>query len=136
MRNGKYNILVRSRAGRGFAMADVVLGMSILAVLATAFFTSVHRQRRGAERLADMRGATWDAEYALAVMQLGRAADAPALANVHVEPTSDASAAPVAAPGGYTWVRVRAERNGRSATLVGLVPRGAVPEAKAEGSRP
>ena len=55
MRSGKYNIVAGFRGRRGFAMADVVLGMSILSVLATAFFISVHQQRRGSERLADTR---------------------------------------------------------------------------------
>ena len=121
MSNGYDKIILSSLSRRGFAMADVVLGMSILAVLSAAFFISVHQQRRGSERLADTRGAAWDAEYALAVMQSGRQADG--LQNVHVESISDADA-----PAGNIWVRVRAERNGRSATLVGLVPRDAVPK--------
>jgi hypothetical protein len=119
MMAGKQHISSRRH---GFAMADVVIGLAILAVLGTAFFTAVNRQRRGAERLADARGATWYAEYALAVMQSGRAAD-----GVQVEPI--AGDAPTSA---HVWVRVRAQQNGQSAILVGLVARQALPE----GGRP
>ena len=116
---------------RGFVMADVVLGMAILAVLAAAFFVSVHKQRRGAERLADMRGAAWDAEYALAAMQSGGKPSE----DVQVERLAEADGAAGAAnvvPDGYAWVRVSAQRNGRAASLIGLVPRDAV----AEGGKP
>jgi type II secretory pathway pseudopilin PulG len=110
---------------RGLMVADAVAGLALLAVLATAIVIAVRSQHMASERLSDSRGATWAAELALAEMQAGK----PAGENVRVE-ALDADAPP---PDGFTWVHVRTERNGRSADLIGLMPKTSVP---AQGGRP
>jgi type II secretory pathway pseudopilin PulG len=104
-------------------IADAVVGLMLLAVLGTAVVIAVRSQHMASERLSDTRGATWAAEQALAQMQAGR----PAGEGARVE-TLNADRAPE----GFTWVRVRTERHGRAADLVGLVPKSSVP---AEGGR-
>jgi type II secretory pathway pseudopilin PulG len=112
---------------RGFVIIDVVIGLAILAAIGAALVVALNRQQGAAARLAETRGLTWAAEQAMAELQSGRK---PQVEGVRVE-ASPAEAAP---PAGYAWVRVRAERNGRSATLVGLVPAEVAPPAeKVEG---
>jgi hypothetical protein len=107
-------------------VADAVAGIAILAVLSTAIIIAVRSQHIASERLADSRGATWAAEQALAEMQAGRAAGQ----DVRVESvTADST------PEGFAWVRVRAERRGRSAELIGLVPKTSVPAASTQGGQ-
>jgi hypothetical protein len=105
-------------------VADAVAGLALLAVLGTTIIIAARSQGMASERLSDSRGATWAAEQAIAEMQAGR----PAGQNVRVE-ALDADAPPE----GFAWVRVRVERNGRSAELVGLVPKTSVP---AQGGQP
>ena len=107
---------------RGFVVVDAVAGLALLAVLAMAIVIAVRSQGMASQRLSDSRGATWAAEQAIAEMQAGR----PAGGNVRVEAV-DADKT----PDGFAWVRVRAERRGRSADLIGLVPKASVPAAAA-----
>ena len=103
---------------RGLMVADAVAGLALLAVLATTIIIAARSQGIASERLSDSRGATWAAEQALAEMQAGRAAGK--------EVRVDALNAD-AAPDGFAWVRVHAERYGRSADLIGLVPKASAP---------
>jgi hypothetical protein len=107
----------RSRA-RGLMVADAVAGLALLAVLATTIVIAVRSQGIASERLSDSRGATWAAEEALAEMQAGRPAGKEVLVD---DLKADAT------PEGFAWVRVHAERHGRSADLIGLVPKTSVP---------
>lgn len=108
---------------------DAVMGLAILAILAGALAVGVNRSRDAGHRLSDTRGAAWAAEQALMQMQTsGKPAASDAVAIERLEAVEASSA-----PAGYVWVRVRAQRNGRSATLTGLVPTSAVP---AEGGQP
>jgi hypothetical protein len=113
----------RPRRGRGsrsgLVVADAVAGLAVLAVLATTIVIAVRSQRMASERLSDSRGATWAAERALVAMQSGRPA---AGEDVRVDSVPAESA-----PEGFAWVRVHAERRGRSAELIGLVPTSSVP---------
>jgi hypothetical protein len=98
---------------RGLMVADAVAGLALLAVLGTSIVVAVRSQQMASERLSDTRGAAWAAEQALSQMQAGR----PAGQDVRVEPLNAEGA-----PQGFAWVRVRAERHGRPADLIGLVP--------------
>ena len=109
---------------RGFVIIDVVIGLMILAAVAAALIVALNRHQHASSRLAETRGLTWAAEQAMAELQSGRK---PQGDGIQVE-SSSTDAAP---PAGYAWVRVRAERNGRSATLVGLVPAAVAPPADA-----
>ena len=105
---------------RGLVVADAVAGLALLAVLALAIVIAVRSQGMASQRLSDSRGAAWAAEQAIAEMGAGR----PAGEDVRVE-ALDADKT----PDGFAWVRVRAERRGRSADLIGLVPKASVPAA-------
>jgi type II secretory pathway pseudopilin PulG len=105
------------------------MGLIIIGVLAAALSVASSRHAGGAGRLAASRGATWAAEEALAQLSAGKPASAE---GVKVERTEGG-----AAPAGHVWVRVTAQRDGRSASLVGLVPDKVLPPAApAEGGRP
>ena len=129
---------------RAFMLADAVMGLAIVALLAASMAVVLNRQAHGTRRLADERAATWAAELALAQLRAGRpaaevapagagaagaagataeaGADADAVAGTGTESIEVEPAAGGAAPAGYEWVRVRAGVNGRRAALVGLVP--------------
>jgi type II secretory pathway pseudopilin PulG len=100
-------------------VADAVAGIALLAVLATSIIVATRGQQIASARLSESRGATWAAEQAMAELQGGK----PAGEGIRVEPV-DAGTPP---PQGFAWVRVRAERHGRPAELIGLVPKTAVP---------
>jgi type II secretory pathway pseudopilin PulG len=103
---------------RGFFVADVVVGLILLAVVGVAVATVCRWQSRAAKQLGDQRAATRAAEYALIELHQGRPAPAqlgePAV--VRVEPASGGGAV----LDGYQWVRVTATCDGRSITLLGL----------------
>jgi type II secretory pathway pseudopilin PulG len=107
---------------------DALIGLAIVGALVAALLVGMNRQRGAAERMANTRGATWAAEQALTEMQAGRK---PSGSEIRVDP----SPADGAAPAGYAWVRVRAERNGRATTLIGLVPAAVVPTGEKGGPR-
>jgi type II secretory pathway pseudopilin PulG len=112
--------------GRGLITVDAVTGLVIIAVLAGALVLALNRRQMAGDRLSDARGAAWAAESALVQMQAGGRPVAPDGSEVVVEALGGGDEA---APRGYVWVRVRGLRNGRSATLTGLVPQGVVPQA-------
>jgi hypothetical protein len=103
----------------GLFIADAVAGLAVITVLALAIIVATRGYRIASDRLADTRGATWAAEQALAELQAGRSSSG-AKDDVRIEPVNAD-----AVPEGYAWVRVRALRNGRSAELIGLVPKSA-----------
>src|SRR5687768_11833836 len=108
----------RARRLRGLITPDAVMGLGIIAVLAAVLVLSLNRRQRAGERLSDTRGAAWAAEQALVQMQAGETSVAVEGSSIAVEPLPDD---PIV-PAGYAWVRVRSERNGRSAMLTALVP--------------
>jgi hypothetical protein len=99
-------------------IADAVAGLALVGVLALTIIIAVRSQHMASDRLSDSRGATWAAEQALAEMQSGR----PAGKDVRVERVQADSP-----PEGFAWVRVHAERRGRRAELIGLVPKASAP---------
>ena len=109
---------------RGLITPDAVMGLAILAILAGALVVALNRRQIAGDRLSDVRGAAWAAEDALVQMQAGGKPVAPEGAEVVVEPLGGGDAE--TAPRGYAWVRVRGQRNGRSAALTGLVPQRAI----------
>ena len=121
----------QTRSARlGFITPDAVMGLAILAVLAGALFVALNRRQRAGDRLSDTRGAAWAAEQALVQMQAG---GKPAVGDGNTVAV-ETIAGDESAPAGYAWVRVRGERNGRTSTLTGLVPR-ANAAAAAEGGQ-
>ena len=95
------------RRGRGFILADALVGLAVIVVLLSTTAAVGRWTRRATGGMADVRAATAAAEAALAE---GRA-----------EPVGDAVAGSVA---GRRWGRASATVGGRTVTLVGLVPNG------------
>ena len=114
------------------------MGLAIITILAAALVLALNRRQHAGDRLSDTRGAAWAAEQAMAQMQAG---GKPATGDWSAI-TVEAMPGDESAPRGYVWVRVRADRNGRTSMLTGLVPSDSVPpatspaRAPAEGGRP
>ena len=99
-------------------MIDVIAGLLILVVLTATLATSLARQDRAAQKLADSRAATRLAEQPLPALQTGRAPPTPEEGTaIDIVPLEPGDAAP---PAGRAWVRVTVTRNGRSSSLIGL----------------
>jgi hypothetical protein len=110
---------VRGKVRPAFLTADLLIGMSIVAVLAVLLFVMLGRASRLASKGSDTRASARVAESALADLQAERAVSTPTGATIDIR----------AEPGGavvrsYTWVRVSAAVADESAELVGLVPDG------------
>jgi hypothetical protein len=115
----------RARRNRrpGFFLTDSVVGFLLIGVLGLVLVVGVTTAAKAHRRLADSAAATVAAEQAMALLRdrqtvpqtLGDTA-------VQLRPATGGQAVP-----GHRWVEVTATRNGRSATLLGLVPEGANP---------
>jgi type II secretory pathway pseudopilin PulG len=108
------------RVRRGWVFLDVLVGMMIVAVLGAMIGAAGAAHQRALKHLDDARAATHLAESALLSMQSGQKPVAGSELAVRELP----SPADLA---GMSWVEVRASVHGKSASLVGLVPRDAVP---------
>jgi Tfp pilus assembly protein PilX len=108
------------RRRRGIFIADALVGLAIVTALSLAMLSVITHDRRAAERIAATRAATDDAEQAMARLRAGTATPDKLGEGVAVEAIESTTAG--GAPAGQSWVRVRVERNGRSVTLLGLVP--------------
>jgi hypothetical protein len=104
-------------------MADIMIGLGMVAALAAVLASAVGRERTAELRLADDRAAVRVAEHALLDLQNSQPLPPlPADVRVAVHAVSDA---PVA-PAGFAWADVEATVRGRQASLVGIVPAGAM----------
>ena len=110
---------------RGLFLADVVIGLALLTVVAVLFTVAVGRQRRAGQRLADHREATRLAEAALTSLQAGRAAAPQPPATDAVVTVREVVDAAPSSPN-TRWAEARVEYHGRTVTLVGPVPAGSV----------
>jgi Na+-transporting NADH:ubiquinone oxidoreductase subunit NqrF len=112
--------LQRQRPRRGIFLADAMFGFAIIAVLGLVLVTGITQSRRSQVRLDDGAAASRIAQRALGELQAGRVVPKQfAEAEVTVAPAT--GGAEVA---GQVWVAVSVNYHGRSATLVGLTPRG------------
>ncbi len=105
---------------RAFLLADAVIGLSIVAMLAGILAVAVNRQHMAAQRLADFRSAQRLAEHVLLNLQHHQpvpAASADATIEIH-------SAATGIAPTGFTWTIVQTHVHNESTKLIGLAPTG------------
>lgn len=107
--------ITRSRHERsGFLLADVLLGLILLATLATVLALSLNMRSRSAIRLAHQRAALQTAQQVLAA--LGSDGQAPAVdpgMTVQISRSGTRS-------GDFEWVEVTVVHEGRRAALVGL----------------
>ena len=110
----------RKRIARRHAIiiADIAMGIAILAMAAVVLASAVTRQRLAFQRLADSRQAVRAAEGALAELQAGfDVAHSDAETTLAVQSYNGAQAPPR-----RRWVEVRATVRGQSRALIGLVP--------------
>jgi len=109
----------------GWFLADTIVAIIIVGVLAAVLVLSVRRQQKAADQLADSREATRLAERTLIAMQTG-AKPPPSPAGMSVKVRSiDSTASPAR---GCAWAVVTVTRpNGRASELTGLVRRDAIP---------
>jgi type II secretory pathway pseudopilin PulG len=101
---------------KGFFLADAVMSLIILSLLAAVLMMAAGRQRHASLRLKDQRAATALAERALSRMQAGEAADN-SEGTIRIKRLADGDV-----PAGRQWVQVTVTFQGRSASLVGLAP--------------
>jgi hypothetical protein len=113
----------RRKRRAGFFLTDSVVGFLLIGVLGLVLVVGVTTAAKAHRRIADSAAATVAAEQAMALLRdrqpvpqtLGETA-------VQVRPATGGQAV-----SGHRWVEVTTTRNGRTATLVGLVPEGATP---------
>ena len=111
------------RRRAGFFLTDSVVGFLLIGVLGLVMVVGVTTAAKAHRRLADSAAATVTAEQAMALLRDRQPVP---------QTLSDVAGQVRAADGGqaalgHRWVEVTATRNGRTATLVGLVPEGARP---------
>ena len=110
----------RARRRRGFFLTDSIVGFMLIGMLGLALVVAVTTASKAKRRLDDSAGAATAAEQVMAMLRDGKAAP---------QSIGEASVAVRAAQGGAAvagqrWVEVIVKRNGRTASLVGLVPEG------------
>jgi hypothetical protein len=118
------------RNGRGFFIAEGMMGTALLAVAAVALLVGITRQSVASRTLADRRAATRAAEATLARLQARLdlvSGDAKEQVVQLPEPASVK---------GFNWVEVRATVGNQSRSVTGLVPEAMPQTVPAEGSRP
>jgi type II secretory pathway pseudopilin PulG len=120
MKKSAYNL---SRPRRGIFLADTMIGFAILAILSIVVVTGIVQSRKSQERLADNVRTIRMARRVMTILQDGGAAP------VRID---DAEVSVHPAPGGqdvpgHAWVEVQVQKAGRTAKLVGLVPRKGAP---------
>jgi type II secretory pathway pseudopilin PulG len=106
----------RHRHSRGFLMADVILGMLLIGLILGLMTSTMSMWHRSSVRLLHERRATAEAERALTLLRAGQSSATDAAAILLIEPLSGD------APQGLRWTRVTASVEGRSASLIGLLP--------------
>lgn len=102
------------RSRRGWVFIDVVMGVILVGMIAGMLGAAAGWHYRALKHLADTRAATRLAESTLISLQTGQPV---AAADSKCRELSAATDLP-----GMTWVEVSATVDGRSASLVGLVP--------------
>jgi type II secretory pathway pseudopilin PulG len=102
---------------RAFLLADLLVGLGIVAVLTVSVFVILDRASRIATKMSDSRNSARTAEAVLADLQADRPAGPSRDFKINVRAEPDGVAVP-----GHVWVRVTAAAHDQSAELVGLVP--------------
>ena len=106
---------IPSHRGRGFLLADLMVGIFILSLLATVLLMSLNLRINGAGKLESQRNATEAAQRVLSNLQNGR----PIGEADFIRLTLRRSGQKI---GSSEWVEVTISLDGRHATLSGLAP--------------
>lgn len=112
--------LPRKRPRRGLFLADAMFGFAITAVLGLVLVTGITQARRSQGRLDEGAAAARVAQRVMGELQAGRVVPKK-FADAEVTMTPATGGAAVA---GQAWVAVSVNYHGRTATLVGLTPKG------------
>jgi hypothetical protein len=104
---------------RGFFTAEAIIGLALLAMIMILLAVALGREQKVMNRLADSRAALRLAEETLTALQSKTAAPQAGVRVMKLD-------APCDAPG-CSWAKVQATVNGRSATLIGVVPSASLP---------
>ena len=97
-------------------LADIIVGLGVVAILATALAISLSRRQAVSDHLADSREATRVAEQTLTALQSGEKVPASdEHTKIDVKPMSGALEI-----GTAHWVTVQVTHNGRKVSLSGL----------------
>ena len=100
----------------GFLMAEVIVGIGLMALVMTLLAVGAARHFRASQRLSDSRAAALLAEQTLTALQSGGVMPADNKAKVVVKRLDVSSNAR-----GLIWATVDAQVNGRTASLTGLI---------------
>ena len=107
------------RSHRGYMVIDAIAGLVLLVALATVFARAHYLQTATEVSVQNQRRALQDAQTVLIKLQTSSDAKATEIEGAKIAVTHLGKH-----PGGGEWVEVRVEREGRSASLVGLVSSG------------
>jgi type II secretory pathway pseudopilin PulG len=103
-----------------FMLTDTIIGLMIVGILGTVLVTAITTDGRAKRQLNDSAAALHIAQRVMATLREGKPAPQSLDdATVQVGPADGAAPAT-----GKTWVRVAVNYHGRTATLIGLAPRG------------
>ncbi len=118
MSRSLYTMLpVRCAARRGFMVLDAVLGLSVVAAIATLLIVSSSAEQRAMQKLRGTRSAGAIAESAMVELQQSRRLP-PDNADTHLALRRLLTRAPA----GQVWVEISVTHEAGRAELVGLVP--------------
>ena len=121
--NSSLSLPIWRRRRAGFFLTDSVVGFLLIGVLGLVLVVGVTTAAKAHRRLADSAAATVAAEQAMALLR-DRQPVPQTLNDVAVQVQAAEGGQAVV---GHRWVEITATRNGRTATLVGLAPEGAMP---------
>ncbi len=105
------------RRRSGIILADVVLGLLIVAATGALLSTTISQHHKAAERLAGSRAAVRAAERVLSHLQLRQT---PAASDHNLK--WELRPLEAVAPSGHAWLEVRVVHRQRSASVTGIVP--------------
>ena len=108
-----------TRAHRGYMIIDALAGLMLLVALATVLARTHHLQAGTDARVQSQRRALEDAQAVLMKLQASAGAKPTEIEGAKISIKHLGSHA-----SGGEWIEVRVEREGRSASLVGLVAAG------------
>jgi type II secretory pathway pseudopilin PulG len=112
------NLHLRRPAIRAFLIADVMMALALLGVIAAIVIVSSSRTDRAADRLSNARHAGRIAEELLIDLEAGLPLpSADAQTQIRIESSDGGAQVP-----GKRWVQVVVTYQGESRLLVGLVP--------------
>jgi type II secretory pathway pseudopilin PulG len=106
-----------TRKRTGILTAETIVAIALVAILLVLLASGIGRQRLASDKLATSRDAVNLAEQTLTALQTGQPAPK-ALADAKVQ----VAIVPAAAREGTKWVKVDVQLNGRSTSLLGIVP--------------